>query len=499
MKKGGKLTLEFQDISKSYPGVLALDKVSLSVNSGEIVGIIGENGAGKSTLMKILGGLIGPSSGQIIVDDIIYKRLTIEQSFGSGIAFVHQELNVFDNLDVAGNILLGREIFSGKLRLLDNVAMQATVNPILKRLGANFVANSLASTLSLAEKQLMEIAKALSMDARLIIMDEPTSSLTASETNILLTIIGELKADGIGVVFISHRLNEIIDCADRVIALRDGQVVGHLAKAEISKESMIQMMVGRKLSAFSSASTTTVGGVMLEVKAIVTHVYPNESVDFNVNSGEIIGIAGLVGSGRSEFVQAIFGIDKKLNGEVFIDGELLKESNSSHSIAKGLYLVPEDRKDCGLILDFAIDENIALPDLKSVSQRGLINLISQQKKAEQQQKNLNIVSPSVATKTVNLSGGNQQKVVLGKWLAMQPKVMIFDEPTRGIDVGSKAEIYQIMRELSEQGVAIIMISSDMEEVITISDRIAVMRKGQISGILNRSEFSEENILTLAVE
>ena len=497
--------LQLRHITKVYPGVVALDDVSLGIGAGEVVGLIGENGAGKSTLMKVLGGVIAPTSGTIEISGETVDGLTVQQSFRHGIAFVHQELNLFDNLSVAANMLLGREIRSGWLGLVDEAAMARAAQPILARIGARFRPSDRVADLSIAEQQMLEIAKALSMKARLVIMDEPTSSLTLSETNRLLKIIADLKAQGVAVLFISHRLSEVQRCADRVVVLRDGRNAGRLDRSAISHDAMIRLMIGRNLQARATGeagsgddSGAADPPAALEVANLRTHAYPGSNACLTVRAGEIVGLAGLVGAGRSELARAVFGIDTAAAGDIRVGGRTLAGHTPREAIAAGLCLIPEDRKLQGLILDFPVSANICLADLGAVSRNGFVDRRREARRAGEQRDRLNIKVADVARATAELSGGNQQKVALGKWLALEPRVMIFDEPTRGIDVGSKAEIYALMRRLTERGVAILMISSDMEEVISVSDRIAVMCRGRIAGVLEPPEFSEHNVLTLAI-
>ncbi len=478
---------------------MALDRVDFRVGRGEVIGLIGENGAGKSTLMRILGGVTEPTAGTIRLGGSEHSALTVSQSIASGIAFVHQELNLFDNLDVAANVLMGREPrFAGPLRLIDRPALRSRVGPILERLGADFGPDADISALSLAQMQLVEIAKALSLDARLVIMDEPTSSLTLSETTRLLRVIAELKASGVSVIFISHRLNEIERCVDRVVVLRDGRVVGELHRGAITPDAMIRLMIGRDLKSLYVAPATPADRVVLSLNAVRTRARPDRPVNLSVRRGEILGLAGLVGSGRTELARAVFGIDKKIDGTISLDGREVSISSPRDAIASGIYLVPEDRKRSGLLLDFSIAENISLADLTRYSRLSLIDRPAEVASADRQKHRLDIRCQDVFDEVKSLSGGNQQKVVLGRWLSMSPRAIIFDEPTRGVDVGAKHEIYGLMRSLSDNGAAILMISSDMEEVIGVSDRIAVMHEGSISGFLERREFSEANVLKLAV-
>jgi ribose transport system ATP-binding protein len=491
--------LTLTGISKHYPGVRALEQVGLSVTEGEVIGLIGENGAGKSTLMNILGGVTGPSAGTIAIDGKEVTPLTVSAAIAAGIAFVHQELNLFDNLTAAANILIGREpLRGGPLRLIDHKALEAAARPLLTQLGADFKASALVSSLSLAQKQLVEIAKALSLRARLVIMDEPTSSLTVTETERLLRVIGKLKADNVAIIFISHRLGEVKRIADRVVVLRDGKGVAELARQEIETDRMIRHMIGRELKTLYRPPANPAGDPVLEIVGAKTAYRRDVTVDLSVRRGEILGLAGLVGSGRTELARTIFGLDPLLSGEIRIDGKKVVLGSPKAAIERGVYLVPEDRKRSGLILPFSIRDNISLAGLRGLARRGVVDRAKVRDQAEVQKKRLDIRCPSTTAPVSSLSGGNQQKVVLAKWLSMQPKLIIFDEPTRGIDVGAKNEIYRLMRELADQGVGILMISSDMEEVIGVSDRIAVMHEGAIAGFLDRKRFTEENILSLAV-
>ena len=490
---------ELVDISKIYPGVVALDQVDLSVSRGEVVALIGENGAGKSTLMRVLGGVAEPSGGVIRVDGVERRSLTVMDAIEAGIAFVHQELNLFDNLDVAGNVYIGREpLYGGPLRLIDRKRLYAQVRPLLDRLGADFEPDAPLAELSLAQRQLVEIIKALSLDARLVIMDEPTSSLTLTETGRLMRVVAGLKADGVSIIFITHRLDEVMQCADRAVVLRDGHMVGALTRAELTPAAMIRLMIGRDLKSLYVPPAAPPGDSVLDIVRAVTDTYPDRAVSLSVRRGEILGLAGLVGSGRTELARAIFGVDRLCGGAIKLDGEPIRIDTPRAAIEHGIYLIPEDRKRSGLLLDVSVAQNISLPDLASYLRFWLVNTARETENGHRQRERLKIRTPDVATSVGSLSGGNQQKVVLAKWLSMRPKVLIFDEPTRGIDVGAKQEIYEMLRRLTDAGVAILMISSDMEEVIGVSDRIAVMHEGAISGFLDRSQFNEHNVLQLAV-
>jgi ribose transport system ATP-binding protein len=491
--------LKLSGLRKTYPGVVALADFSLDVAPGEIIGLVGENGAGKSTLMKILGGVTPPDRGTIEIDGSPHDRLTVAGSIAAGISFVHQELNLFGNLDVAANVYFGREpTRGGPLRFVDEARLHRVVQPYLDLLGANFPATALVSSLSLAQQQMVEIAKALSFNSRLLILDEPTSSLPIAETEKLLDVMRRLRNEGISIFFISHRLNEIVAVCDRVVVLRDGKLAGGLGKGEITHDAMVKLMVGRDLRVAYLPPKVEKGDVVLAARNVRTSTYPHREVSLELHSGEVLGLAGLVGAGRTELARTFFGIDQTLGGELLLDGNPIRIASSADAIRHGIFLVPEDRKGSGILLDLPISENISLPNLPFYARSGMVSADAEKKQAEASKRELDIRAPSVATRTGSLSGGNQQKVVLAKWLAMKPRVMIFDEPTRGIDIGAKSEIYRLMRALADNGVAVLMISSDMEEVIGVSDRIAVMHEGNISGILGRDKFSEENILRLAV-
>ncbi len=492
------LSLHLDRITKVFAGVVALRDVSLRIDAGEVVGLIGENGAGKSTTMNVLGGAVAPSGGIIAIDGHRLTHLTPATAKDLGIAFVHQELNAFTNLDVAANILLGREIARGPFRSLDRAAMASAVQPVLDLIGTRFGPHDMVADLSLAELQLLEIARALSMNARLIILDEPTSSLTLTESQKLMGIIAGLKAKGVAVLFISHRLAEVAECADRVVVLRDGRNAGDLAHGQISRDAMIRLMIGRDLTQFREKTSHKPGAVVLEVTDVATTTFPHARANLTVRAGEIVGLAGLVGAGRTELARAVFGIDPVLHGSVKLRGEPLPPRSVAAAISRGLCLVPEDRKEQGLFLDFAIARNISMPSLPALARRGRVDLVAETAMAKQGQQALSIKAATLATAAAELSGGNQQKVVLAKWLAMKPRVMILDEPTRGIDVGAKAEIYRLMQALAADGVGILMISSDMEEVIGVADRVAVMRRGEVTGILGTNDLNEHNILSLAV-
>jgi ribose transport system ATP-binding protein len=494
--------LEMTGISKRFPGVLALEHVNLEVYPSEILALIGENGAGKSTLMKILGGVARRDSGTIRLDSQEVEIHSPSEAAKRRIEFIHQELSVLDNLDVAANIFLHREPTKGGwLKWIDRRRLYREADALLAKLGLEIFSRTSVGKLSLAQQQLVEIARAISAGARILIMDEPTSSLTLSETRRLLEIVRDLKANDVSIIYISHRLHEIEEIADRVVVLRDGRNAGSLSREEISHDRMVRMMVGRDLKDFFKSDKSSASEASdpnwFSVSNLRTLRYPGIPVSFSVGRGEVLGLAGLVGAGRSEVALAIFGIDETTSATVALGGQALQITSPRDAISQGIYLVPEDRRQCGLIVDFNIRENISLPGLDRYTTAGLISSARETAAAKDACAANNIKTPSPEMKAANLSGGNQQKVVLARWLTLSPKVLIFDEPTRGIDVGAKSEIYALIRRLAAEGVSVIAISSEMEEVLGISDRIAVMHEGRITGILQRQEFSEEAVMRLA--
>ena len=496
--------LEMSAVSKRFPGVVALDNVSLSVGAGEIVALIGENGAGKSTLMKILGGAISRDSGTIKINGEPVEIHSPREASTRGIELIHQELSVLDNLDIAANIFLYREPTTGGfLKLIDRKKIYGEADVLLRKLGLDLSSRTPLDQLSIAQQQLVEIARALGAGARLIIMDEPTSSLTLTETRRLLELVKDLKTQGVSIIYISHRMHEVKEIADRAVVLRDGKNAGVLEHNEITHERMVRMMVGRDLKEFFKVAAAPGNGSKADgaegfiVRRLRTQRYPKHTITFNVARGEVLGVAGLVGAGRSEVARAIFGVEEALETEVALDGKTLRITEPQDAIRNGIYLIPEDRRLSGLIVDFNVRENISLPNLESYSSGKIINFEKESKAAAEAIKAINIKTPTPEMRAANLSGGNQQKVVLAKWLTFRPRVLIFDEPTRGIDVGAKAEIYELIRGLAAKGVSVIVISSEMEEVLGISDRIAVMHEGRLTGILNRADFSEEAVMRLA--
>jgi len=490
------MLLRASSLTKRFPGVTALDSVNLSVAAGEVVAVIGENGAGKSTLMKILAGICQPEAGRIEFDGKPVSLASVSDAQSLGITLIHQELNLADNLDVAGNVFLGRE--PRRLGLVQEGMMQADTQRLLDRLGADFKADAPVDDLSLGQRQLVEIAKALSLDARLIIMDEPTSSLSAQEAEILFQVISDLKARGLGILYISHRLGEVTRVADRVSALRDGRNAGELEKHEINHDAMVRLMIGRDLSRVFEHTPHAPGAVALGVTGLRTRANPGHLVSFSVRSGEIVGMAGLVGSGRTEVLRALFGIEPSLAGEIRVHDKPLAPRHPREAADAGLALVPEDRKALGVFLPESVAWNISLAGLWRHARAGLfLNPSAALRDAGSVSSQLRVKAVSLDTVVGTLSGGNQQKVALGKWLALHPDVLLLDEPTRGVDVGAKREIYQIMEKLAADGAAILFASSEMEEVLAMSDRVLVMHEGALAGELNRAELSEEAVMRLA--
>jgi ribose transport system ATP-binding protein len=484
--------LEMRGITKRFPGVLALQGVSLSLRAGEVLALMGENGAGKSTLMKILGGLQPPDEGEIRIDGKPVLLSSVKDSKGRGISLIHQELMLAPNLDIASNIFLGNEgVKGGLFGPLNRPKMNAHAAELIARVGLRMPVTTPVSRLTAGQMQMVEIAKALSTKARIIIMDEPTSSLASAESEQLFKIIRQLKADGIGIIYISHRMQEVLDLSDRITVLRDGRYVGDLQREEATHDKVVAMMVGRELSKqyFPEKRERTSTEVMLEVRDLVVPGAPDRA-SFTARKGEILGFAGLIGAGRTELMEAIFGVTPALSGRMKLDGKPYLPNQPRQAIDAGVYLAPEDRKRHGLVLPMSVAQNTSLPNVASYAAFGWLDRKTEREVAENGVRRLRTKTPSIRQPVVNLSGGNQQKVVLAKWLAMSPKILIFDEPTRGIDVGAKVEIYRQMADLADQGITILMVSSDMEETIGMSDRVVVMHERRLKGVLERHELTQ---------
>ena len=487
--------LEVGQVTKQFPGVKALQDVDLTLNRGEVLAVIGENGAGKSTLMKILAGVQPLDAGEIRIDGEIVQLQSVEAALTRGIALIHQELNLADNLDVGSNIFLGREPL--RLGLIDHGRIHRESKQFLNSVGLQVDPATIVRELTVGKQQMVEIAKALSINARVLIMDEPTSSLSQRETENLFQVINDLRVSGVSIIYISHRLGEVKELADRVTVLRDGKNAGDLAREEITHDAMVKLMVGRDLSAFYQHTPREPEGTVLKVTNLRTPAHPEHPLSFEVQAGEIVGLAGLVGAGRTELLQTLFGITPSIGGTIDMDGETVNPQNPIEAIRAGIALAPENRKQQGLVMEMALRENMSLPSLIRDQHHGFLNRQQEAKITEQMIKQMQIKTPSAEQEVRYLSGGNQQKVVLGKWLAMEPKLLLLDEPTRGIDVGAKQEIYGLMEELTHRGVAILFVSSEMEEVLGMSDRALVMHEGRLSGELARNELAEEAIMQLA--
>jgi ribose transport system ATP-binding protein len=491
--------LQLRNVHKRFPGVQALRGVSLDLHAGEVVALLGENGAGKSTLMKVVGGIEQPDSGDVLIDGTRVVIRDVHTATALGIAFIHQELNLLDNLDVAGNVLLGREPTTwGPLRLIDTPRMHGAVRRYLDQLGLDVAAETPVVDLSIAQQQLVEIAKALSLNARVLIMDEPTSSLSLAESSRLRDVVAGLRQAGVAIIYITHRLGEVQAIADRAVVLRDGANAGALAQAALTHDNIIRLMVGRDIEVGHHRSNAGDDRNFFRIDGFRTQRYPQHALSFGVARGEILGVAGLVGAGRSEVARAIFGIEPRVAGRIGLNGTAVVIDRPQDAIRQGVFLVPEDRRGAGLVVEFSIRENVSLPSLSHYATYGLVSNTHERERVAAVCQRLSVKSPSIEVKAATLSGGNQQKVVLAKWLAIGPTVLIVDEPTRGIDVGAKAEIYKLLRRLADDGVSIVVISSDMEEILHVSDRVAVMHEGRITGILERAECTEERIMTLAV-
>ena len=492
-----KYILEAQDISKSFPGVRALDGVTLRVRPGTVHALMGENGAGKSTLMKCIYGIYRPDQGEIYIEGEKKEIKNPRNAMDNGISMIHQELHPIRPQTVSENIFLGRIPYKEKLgiRFVDDKKLNVKTQEIFDDLDIHINPREKLTHLSTAYCQLIEIARAISFGAKIIIMDEPTSSLTESETEILFRIINQLKERKVAIIYISHKIDEILQISDEVTIMRDGKVVKNCGVNEIDKDQMIYYMVGHTMSEKYPQRNPHFGNKVLEIKDLEGQ--DNQPSSFYVRAGEILGLAGLVGAGRTELARVIFGADKKSGGDIYINGQKVEINSPKDAISNGIAYVSEDRKNLGVILKFPVSWNITLPILKSISHFGFIDLKKEDEYVCQYKDALRIKTPSVNQLVNNLSGGNQQKVAVAKWLASHSKILILDEPTRGIDVGAKEEIYELINHLTDQGLAIIMISSEMEEIMKMSDRMIVLSEGRITGELSKFEFNQEKILRYA--
>lgn len=488
-----KSILKVNHIVKKYPGVVALNDVSVDFKEGEIHALVGENGAGKSTLVKIISGAISPTDGEIEIGGEKVNHMTPQLARKKGIEIIYQEFNLVSSLSVAENLFLGN--FIGNGITVNRKEMNRKAQEIFDEMRVPISPDEIVGNLTTAYMQLVEIAKAIIKDVKFLIMDEPTAPLTNAEVEILFSIIDRLKKKGVTIVYISHRLNEIFALADRVTVMRDGNWISTRSIEETNRDQMISEMVGREVTETYPARNVVIGKPIIEVK----HLYGNgvKDISFDVRAGEVVGLAGLVGAGRTETVRMIFGADKAEQGEIFLEGKKVKISSPQDAVENGIALVPEDRKLQGVVLGLPIKDNISLPTVKKMSKGVVIDNSLERKTVESQIKELRIKTPSSEQLVKNLSGGNQQKVVLAKWLASNAKVLIFDEPTRGIDVGAKQEIYHLINKLAEQGIAIIVVSSEMEEIMGMSDRIIVLCEGEITGQIERQEFQQDEIMKMA--
>ncbi|MFO1078765.1 MAG: sugar ABC transporter ATP-binding protein [Planctomycetota bacterium] len=485
--------LSARGVTKAFPGVQALAGVDFAVHAGEVVALIGENGAGKSTLMKVLAGLHRPDAGAIELDGAPLELDGPADALARGIALIHQELALCENLTVAGALFLGAERRRGPW--LCDAAMAQEAGAVLARLGLDVAPSRLVGSLNPGQKQLVEIGRALRAKARIIVMDEPTSSLTQVEAERLLAVVGELRAAGVGIVYISHRLGEITRIADRVVALRDGRTSGDCAGRDASHDRMVAMMVGREFQSTRRVPHAA-GAAMLAVRGLRTSAFPAAAVDLEVRAGEIVGIAGLLGAGRSELLRALVGADRPVGGEIAVAGVRLGGHGPGAAAAAGLVLAPEDRKHQGLVLPMSVAQNLSLPTLH---RRGMwLDRGYERDLAERSIRELGIATAGGHQVVGTLSGGNQQKVVLGKWLAAAPKVLLLDEPTRGVDVKARAEIHARLDRLAGEGLAVLFVSSELEEVIALADRVLVMHQGRIAGELAHDAVGEQAILRFAV-
>ncbi|WP_187431205.1 Ribose import ATP-binding protein RbsA [Roseobacter fucihabitans] len=484
--------LRLEGIVKTFPGVRALDGVSFSVMPGEVHALMGENGAGKSTLMKVLGGIYQPDEGDIYMGDAKAVMAGPLEAKAKGIVFIHQELSLAEELSVAENIYLG-ELPRKSFGRVDWPRLADNTNTILQKLNVGFDAATRVGDLSIANQQMVEIARALTVDAKAVIFDEPTASLTDAEKSVLFDVIADLKADGVGIIYISHRMEEIFKITDRISVLRDGQYQGTVNTSESNEESVTQMMIGRKLDLSRNAAHHDLGDVALDVRGLSCGKLYRD-ISFEVRRGEVVGFYGLVGAGRTEIAETLFGLRDPSAGQILLNGEEVRITSPADAIARGISLVPEDRKGQGLVLGMNCRDNMTLPQVDDLKAGPFVAEGAEIAIFDQYRDRLDIRTPGWKQQAGNLSGGNQQKIVIGKWLSMHPNVLIVDEPTRGIDVGSKSEIHKLLRELAAQGYAVMVISSEMPEVLHVSDRIVAMYSGQIMRTFTSEEVTEDNLI-----
>lgn len=489
------MQIEMRGIDKSFGGNAVLKNAGFLLEGGEIHALMGENGAGKSTLMKILTGVYTKDAGTVIVDgqEVCYKNP--QEAEKAGIVFIHQELNVLFDLTVEENMFLGKEIHN-RFGVCDKKAMRAQVKQILDKLGVNIAPGEVMSNLSVGQQQMIEIAKALMVDAKVIIMDEPTAALTQSETEVLFKVVKSLREKGVSIVYISHRMEEIFELCDRITILRDGSYIATKAIKDTDMNDVVKMMIGREIGERYPQRDCKIGDVMLEVQNL-TCPGVFEKVSFQVRAGEVLGVSGLMGAGRTEIMQAIFGNMPHVTGKIMVDGVEVQNKSPQQAMKNGIGFITEDRKVEGLMLEESIMKNISMANLGRISKHGVLDKKAEQDLVKRGIEELHIKCFAPQHECDNLSGGNQQKVVFAKWIYTDPKVLILDEPTRGVDIGAKKEIYNIINDLAAKGVAIIMVSSELPEVLGMSDRIMVVREGMVRGVLDKEEADQENIMILA--
>ena len=493
----GEILLEMKGIHKNFPGVKALDNVDFTLQQGEVHALLGENGAGKSTLIKVLGGIYSIDAGEIFIDGKKVSIHSVKDAQDCGIGIIHQELVLVPQMTIAENIFLGKEL-TGGAGLVNKYRMIAEAQQMLDKFDLGIQADHLVAELSTAQQQMVEIIKAVSFNARILVMDEPTSSLSDKEVDFLFETIANLKQMGVGIIYISHRMSELFAISDRVSVLRDGQYIGTVVTKETTHNQLVAMMVGRELTNYYTRTYNPRGKTVLKVEGL-TCPGAISDVSFELHEGEILGFAGLVGAGRSETMRALFGIDPVTSGTVYVDDKRVHIKSPLDAIRAGIVLVPESRKAEALFPIQSVRYNISLEVLEHFIRFLRVDAAYEQNLADEYIEKLHIRTPTMEQYIGNLSGGNQQKAIIARWLATKPRVLIMDEPTRGVDVGAKAEIYAIMNELAASGVAIIMISSELPEVINMSDRIVVMAGGRVTGTLELGDLTQEKIMTLATE
>ncbi len=491
------MIIEMKNIEKSFGANHVLKDVSITLSPGKIHALMGENGAGKSTLMNILTGLHQKNSGEILIDGQKRSFSSPKEAEEFGISFIHQEMNTLNTMTVLDNLFLNREI-RNKLGFLDFNKMKARAKEVFDQLGIQIPLDQEAGELSVGQQQMIEITKALMTDAQVLIMDEPTAALSDKEIQTLFKIIERLKNNGVTIVYISHRMEEIFQISDEITVMRDGLSIDTKPTPKTNMQEVVKKMVGRELSDYYPKKNGQIGEIVFEVEHLTSEKNDFKEITFNLRSGEILGFAGLMGAGRTEIMRAIFGLDKVASGSLKLNGQVIRNDSPSKAIRNGIGFLTEDRKTEGLVLDFSINDNISLPAIEEFTKKnGIINQNLEKDFVDLMINRLNIKSLSNQDIVGELSGGNQQKVVLAKWIGVGPKVLILDEPTRGVDVGAKREIYQLINELAERGVAIIVVSSDLPEIIGISDRIIVIHEGTIGGEVSREEATQEKIMTYA--